>query len=147
MKRRPRGIDAKLFDLSTVLKCLFQGGLSLAVTLAIYIFIRHDHSTEAARTLAFLTLVVCNIGMILSNRSLTRSILSMWKEKNSAFTWVMTGTAAVMCLVLTVPSLKSLFRFSSVSLIDLILALAGGLMTIVLMELVKVFPSVRTRSN
>jgi Ca2+-transporting ATPase len=147
MKRRPRGIDAKLFDLSTVLKCLFQGGLSLAVTLAIYIFIRHDHSTEAARTLAFLTLVVCNIGMILSNRSLTRSILSMWKEKNSAFTWVMTGTAAVMCLVLTVPSLKSLFRFSSVSLIDLILALAGGLITIVLMELIKVFPSVRTRSN
>jgi Ca2+-transporting ATPase len=113
------------------------------VTLAIYIFIRHDHSTEAARTLAFLTLVVCNIGMILSNRSLTRSILSMLKEKNSALAWVMTGTTAVMCLVLTVPSLKSLFRFTHVSLVDLFLALAGGLVTIVLMELIKVFPAFR----
>ncbi|MDD5673710.1 MAG: cation-translocating P-type ATPase [Chitinivibrionales bacterium] len=140
MKRKPRAIDAQLFDLATVLKCFFQGGLTLVVTIAIYLFIRHDHSTEAARGLAFLTLVVCNMGMILSNRSLTRSGLSILREKNAAFKWVMTGTAALICLILTVPFLKELFRFGAVSLTDLFLALAGGLVAIVLMELLKVVP-------
>lgn len=140
MKRKPRTIDAKLFDWSTILKCLFQGGLTLAVAIAVYLFIRHDHSTDAARALAFLTVVLCNLGMILCNRSLTRSSVSMLREKNAAFKWVMTGTTAVMCLVLTIPSLKSLFRFGTVSLSDLLLALVGGLVTIALMELYKVFP-------
>jgi Ca2+-transporting ATPase len=97
MKRKPRSMDAKLFDWLTVLKCFIQGGLTLAVTIGVYLFIRHDHSADAGRTLAFFTLVVCNLGMILSNRSLTRSGLSMLREKNAAFKWVMTGTAVVCC--------------------------------------------------
>ncbi len=140
MKRNPRSMDAKLFEASTLLKCFFQGGLTLSVTLAIYLFIRHDHSTETARALAFLTLVVCNLGMILSNRSLTRSGLSMLKEKNAAFKWVMTGTIAVMCLVLTIPFLRSLYRFGPISLDDFSLALAGGFVAVLLMELLKIVP-------
>jgi Ca2+-transporting ATPase len=147
MKRKPRAIDAKLFDWSTVLKCFFQGGLTLAVTIGVYLFIRNDHSTEAARTLAFLTLVVCNLGMILTNRSLTRSSLSMLRAKNAAFKWVMTGTMVVMCLILTVPILKTLFRFGTVTMIDLAIALIGGIATVGLMELVKVIPSLRAKGN
>lgn len=140
MKRKPRSIHAKLFEGSTLLKCFFQGGLTLAVTIAIYLFIRNDHSTETARALSFLTLVVCSLGMILSNRSLTKSGITMLKEKNIAFKWVITGTVTVMCLVLTIPFLKNLYRFGSVSLNDVSLALTGGLVTIGLMELVKVIP-------
>jgi P-type Ca2+ transporter type 2C len=140
MKRPPRSIDEKLFEGATLLKCFFQGGLTLAVTIAVYLFIRHDHSTETARALAFLTLVVCNLGMILSNRSLTRSGLSMLKESNSAFKWVMTGTIAVMCLVLTLPFLRSLYRFGPISLDDFFLALAGGFVAVMLMELLKMVP-------
>ncbi len=140
MARPPRSINARLFEGSTLLKCFFQGGLTLSATIAVYLFIRHDHSVETARALAFLTLVVCNLGMILSNRSLTRSGISMLKEKNAAFKWVMTGTAAVMCLVLTIPFLRSLYRFGPVSLNDFFLALAGGIAAVSLMELLKVFP-------
>lgn len=140
MERPPRSMDEKLFEAATLLKCFFQGGLTLAVTIAVYLFIRHDHSTETARALAFLTLVVCNLGMILSNRSLTRSGISMLKEKNSAFKWVMTGTSAVTGLVLTLPFLRNLYRFGPVSLNDFFLALAGGFVAVALMELLKVFP-------
>lgn len=122
------------------MKCFFQGGLTLAVTIAVYLFIRHDHPTETARALSFLTLVVCNLGMILSNRSLTRSGLSMLKESNSAFKWVMTGTIIVMCLVLTIPFLMSLYRFGPISLDDFSLALAGGFVAVLLMELLKLVP-------
>ncbi len=140
MERPPRSMDEKLFERSTLLKCFFQGGLTLAVTIAVYLFIRHDHPTETARALSFLTLVVCNLGMILSNRSLTRSGLSMLKESNSAFKWVMTGTIIVMCLVLTIPFLMSLYRFGPISLDDFSLALAGGFVAVLLMELLKLVP-------
>lgn len=147
MKRKPRSIGEKLFDWSTILKCFFQGLLTLAVTIAVYLFIRHDHSTEAARALAFLTLVVCNLGMILSNRSLTHSGLYMLRKKNEAFKWVMSGTIIVMCLIMLLPFLKNLFRFGTVSLNDLILALTGGIVAIALMELLKVLPMLNRSKN
>ncbi len=143
MKRKPRRLNAKLFDWPTILKCLFQGGLALVVTISIYLFVRHNHSTEAARALAFFTLVVCNLGMIFSNRSLTKSSISMLREENVAFRWVMTGTIVVISLILIVPFFKHLFRFGTIPLGDTFLALAGGLLTIILMELLKMIPSFR----
>jgi len=140
MRRKPRSIDAQLFDMSTLIKCLIQGGLALLVTIAVYLFIRIDHTTEAARSLSFLTLVVSNLGMILSNRSLTRSSFSMLKEKNEAFKWVMSGTIAVLCLIMTVPFLKTLFQFGTVSFSDLLLALCGSAAAIGMMELLKIIP-------
>lgn len=146
MQRKPRSIDAKLFDRSTILKCLIQGGLALLVTLMVYMIIRQDHSTEAARTLAFLTLIISNLGMILTNRSLTRSSLSMLKQKNAAFKWVMSGTIAMLFLVMTIPFFKTLFRFSNVSLIDFSLSLLGGLVAVGLMELLKIKPFSKVHS-
>ncbi len=139
MKRKPRSIEAKLFDARTLLNCAFQGGLTLAVTLAVYLFVRRDHSDEAARALAFLTLVVCNLGMILSNRSLSRSGLSMLRAKNAAFKWVVTGAVTVLGLIMTVPFLQRLFRFGAVSGTDFFLALAGAVVAVALMEVLKVF--------
>ena len=140
MNRKPRSIDEKIFGWATVLKCILQGGLALTATIVVYLFIRHDHSVDAARALAFLTLVVSNLGMILSNRSLTQSCISMLKEKNAAFKWVLAGTSTMMCLILTVPFLKNLFRFGTVSLYDFFLALTGGIVAVAFMELLKVVP-------
>ena len=64
----------------------------------------------------------------------------MLNEKNTAFKLVLSGTLIVMCLVLTIPFLKELFRFGTVSLSDALIALTGGLIAIGLMELLKVFP-------
>ncbi len=139
MARKPRRIDAELFDRRTLLNCFFQGSLTLAVTVAVYLFVRHDHADEAARTLAFLTLVICNLGIILSNRSLSRSGFSMLREKNEAFKWVVTGTVAVLILILIVPFFRKLFRFGTVTCEDFALAVAGACMAVALMELVKVF--------
>ncbi|OGV71461.1 MAG: ATPase [Lentisphaerae bacterium RIFOXYB12_FULL_65_16] len=140
MKRNPRSLNAKLFDRRTLARCLVQGGLALAVTLAVYALVRVDHSAEAARSMAFLTLVVCNLGMILTNRSLTRSILRTLKEKNLALWWVVGGTTTVLTLVLSLPFLHRVFQFGPVTADDLALALAGGVITVLLMELLKLLP-------
>jgi Ca2+-transporting ATPase len=64
----------------------------------------------------------------------------MLREKNAAFKWVLAGTSTMMCLILTVPFLKNLFRFGTVSLYDFFLALAGGIVAVAFMELLKVVP-------
>ncbi len=140
MNRKPRGINARLFNWSTVLKCVIQGGLSLIVTIGVYMFIKNDHPAESARALAFLTLVVCNLGMILSNRSLTGSGFRMLKQKNEAFKWVLFGTISTMSIIMIIPFFKRLFQFGSVSLNDLFTALFSGIIAVSLMELLKIFP-------
>lgn len=139
MKCKPRKIDDKLFDLLAVIRCLIQGMLALASTLTVYLVFMHDHSPETARALAFLTLVVCNLGMILSNRSLTRSIIGMMKEKNIALFWVLGGATVLMTAVLTIPFLQNMFRFGQLSTTDLSIALFSGLIAVILMETVKLF--------
>jgi len=137
MRRRPRSARAKIFSRRTLLNCFFQGGLTLAVTVVVYLSVMRDHSDESARALAFLTLVICNLGMILANRSLSRSGFSMLRAKNAAFKWVVTGTVAVQGLILTVPFLKHLFRFGTITLDDFLLALGGAFVAVCLMEVVK----------
>ena len=55
--------------------------------------------------------------------------------------------AAVLCLVLTIPFLKNLFHFGAVSLNDVFLALAGGIIAVALMELMKVIPYERVNEH
>ncbi len=140
MNRNPRKINASLFNAGTLFRCIVQGIVTFGITLGIYSIVRQDHSAEAGRSLAFLTLVICNLGMILTNRSFTRSIFSMLKEKNIALWWVIGGTVTVISLVLTIPFLQGLFRFGTVTLNDLLMSLGGGFLAIFLMELVKLVP-------
>jgi Ca2+-transporting ATPase len=71
----------------------------------------------------------------------------MLRENNTAFKWVITGTAAVLCLVLTIPFLKNLFHFGAVSLNDVFLALAGGIIAVAIKELMKVIPYERVNEH
>lgn len=141
MTRKPRNVKANLFDIRTLFRCLVQGGLTLVVTLFIYAYVKNDHPAEAARSLAFLTLVLCNLGMILTNRSLKRSILSMLGEKNNALLWVVGGTMATLVVILILPFFQKLFKFGVVSIKDFIISLSGALLTIIIMELLKLLPS------
>jgi P-type Ca2+ transporter type 2C len=137
MSRKPRSINEQLFNRTTLIKCIFQGGITLLSTILVYMYVRDSHTDTTARALAFLTLVVCNLGMILTNRSFTRSCISMLREKNEAFKWVISGTSIVMLLILTVPFLKNLFQFGQISLLDLLLAFSGGIAAVLLMEVLK----------
>lgn len=138
MKHKPRSVDAKLFDKGALLNGFFQGGLTLLLTVAAYWWFLHSqHTDEASRTLAFLMLVVCNLGMILTNRSLSRSGISMLREKNQAFKWVVGGTVVLLVLIMTVPFLMRLFRFGRLTLDDVVIVLFGAFVSIISMEMAK----------
>jgi Ca2+-transporting ATPase len=81
--------------------------------------------------------VVANLALILTNRSWTRTILSMMREPNRVLWWVVGGAGAVLCLVLFVPWMQRLFHFSSPHLGDLTICLAVGACSVIWFEILK----------
>ena len=126
MRRPPRRTDARLFSRNTVARALFQGLSVLAVCLGIAILAHRSHGPETARTLAFATLVVCSLVIILVNRSATRSVFGMIRVPNPALWWVVAGTGVCLTAILTVPILQRLFAFAPLHAGDLALSLAAG---------------------
>jgi P-type Ca2+ transporter type 2C len=94
---------------------------------------------DTRRALAFTTLVVANLCLILTNRSWTRTIFSMFREPNRALWWVVGGAAAGMGLILYVPFLRSLFHFNALDAADVALCVGAGVVSILWFELLKLW--------
>lgn len=140
MSRMPRNIRAPLFDRSTITFSLLQGLSVLAVVLAVYLISLHRGQGDLeARALSFTTLIIANIGLILTNRSWSRSILETLRSPNTALWYVSGGAVLFLAAVLYVPFLNSLFRFSTLHVNDLILCLFAGAVSILWFEGFKKF--------
>ena len=142
MKRPPRNSRNRLFSQGTLLLSLFQGASVLAAIIALLaISARLGYADEnSRRTLAFIALVIANLGLILTNRSWNRTIFSMFREPNRALWWVVGGAIAAMTLLLNVPFLRELFHFNSLHLADILLSIAAGIASILWFELLKLTP-------
>jgi Ca2+-transporting ATPase len=118
---------------------LLQGASVLAVVLGIFLVSRsYGESQEMGRALAFTTLVVANLGLILTNRSWSRTIPSTMKMPNKALWWVLGGATAFMAAALYVPALQGLFHFTGPRAESQALCLAAGAVSVLWFEGVKV---------
>ncbi|MBI5375007.1 MAG: cation-translocating P-type ATPase [Candidatus Schekmanbacteria bacterium] len=142
MGRPPRKLGVPLFDRKMITYSILQGAIVLMVVMAVYVIALYRGQGELdARTLCFTTLIVANIGLILTNRSWSRSILSTFRNPNSALWWVLGGAILFLGIVLYVPFFKELFRFSTLHGIDIIICVSAGIMSILWFEVLKAFRS------
>jgi Ca2+-transporting ATPase len=140
MSRPPRNPRERLFSLKSFGLSLLQGFSVLAIVLGVFIATRLlGHSENNARGLTFAALVVANLGLILANRSWTRTIISMMKEPNGALRWVLIGALGFLGLALYVPFLRRLFHFEALHFLDLFICLVAGAASILWFEALKVF--------
>jgi Ca2+-transporting ATPase len=138
MKRPPRQRDERLFTGRTLALSLLQGGVVLAIVLLIYIAALTRGLGEAeVRTLTFTTIVIANLGLILTNRSWSESLLTTLRSPNRALWWVFLGTLACLSLVLLIPGLRDLFRFGPVPPLDLAICASAGVLSVVWFEIFK----------
>ena len=135
MKHKPRKLDDPLFGSSTMLVGLLQGLLTLIATLGVYLFVIEDHGDESARALAFTTLIICNLGLILANRSASSSILAALARKNSALWWVVGITMALLILTHTWDFAREICKFAPFPLAELFYSLGAAFLVIVVMEI------------
>jgi Ca2+-transporting ATPase len=138
MRRPPRRVDAPLFDRRVVIVSLLQGLSLLAVSMICFrIGLDHTASDDAARAMAFTTLIAGNVGLILVNRSWSASILSVVGKRNLAAWAVVAGAVATLAAALLVPFFQRLFRFGPLPLHDAGIAAGLGLVALAWFEVVK----------
>ena len=139
MRRPPRDPNEPVFSRRTMSISILQGLSVLFIVLAIFsIVLYRGQGAEDARALTFTALIIANLALIFTNRSWSRSIVTTLRSPNTALWWVTGGAFVVLGLVLYVPFLRDLFGFTRLHLIDLAIALAAGIASVLWFEILKV---------
>jgi Ca2+-transporting ATPase len=148
MSRRPRSQGETLFSRKTVLLSLMQGFFVLCTVMALFWFFRlQGESDMALRALTFTTLMTANLSLILTNRSWSRTIIGSMRFPNAALIPVIAGAILFLGIVLYVPFFITLFRFSTVHFIDLLICIAAGIGSVLWFEMLKLFGFLKSDSH
>jgi Ca2+-transporting ATPase len=138
MERPPRKAAEPLFTRKTMTVNIMQGLSVLAIVLAVYIIsVNLGQSVNASRALTFTTLVIANLGLIFTNRSWSRTVVSSLRNKNNALWIVTAGTILFLGLILFVPFLQNLFMFAPINSLDVLMSIIAGALSIVWFEILK----------
>ncbi len=136
MKRPPRNPKEPLLGIKTIGMSILQGISVLLIVLGIfvYFFVYRMESPEEARALSFTTLIIANLGLILTNRSWSRTIFATLRTPNRALWWVIGGAVFFLSLVLYIPVIRGLFKFSFLHTSDLLICITAGITSILWFE-------------
>ncbi len=146
MQRPPRDRKEPLFNGKTVGLSLLQGVIVLAVTLAVYrLSLVLNLGDAEARTLTFTTLVIANLGLILTNRNWSATIFTSFRARNIALRWIVSSAVVFLGLVIYVPWLRDLFHFEILNGVDVLICVGAGLVSVLWFEVVKYFSRKKNR--
>jgi len=138
MKRPPRKSSEPLFSRKMVLLSLMQGFIVLAVVLSVFWFSVSKGDTESeVRALVFTTLMISNLGLILTNRSWSQPFVATMRYPNKALFPVVAGALLFLGVVLYIPFFVHFFRFSALHSSDIFLCLFAGIGSVLWFEVVK----------
>jgi len=139
MNRPPKKLNESFFGAKKILFSSIQGIGILVTTLTVYfVALNLGYETKEVRAMAFTTLIISNIAVILTNRSWTDNIFKIIATPNEAVLWVVGGAIFFLALILNVPFFLELFQFNKLVLIDIVICTLAGLSTIIWFEIYKV---------
>jgi Ca2+-transporting ATPase len=140
MDRPPRDPNAPLFSSHALGLSLLQGLSVLVIVMAVFTVSLYRGQGEAeARALTYTTLIFANLGLILANRSWTRTILETMSTPNPALWWVVGGALVFLAMAIYVPFLREIFSFAYLHLIDIAICFTAGIGSILWFEALKIF--------
>jgi len=130
MDRPPRRLDEPLLGGHGLLLGVVQGLAVLFAALGLFGWALAAHGEPVARALAFATMVLGNLGLIVLNRAGTRPLLATLATRNRPQAWVSTGAVGFLVLALGVPEVRDLFGFATPHPELLALSVAGALLSL-----------------
>ena len=140
MNRPPKRIDEHFFGAKKIWFSCLQGLGILIITLAVYLIgLRLGYDDKEVRAMTFITLIVSNISVILTNRSWSHNIFKIIATPNRALLWVGGSAFFFLALILNIPFFLNLFQFHKLGLINIVICCLAGLSTIVWFEIYKMF--------
>jgi len=138
MRRPPRDPQAPLFTMRFIAWSLLQGVVVLAVVAGLFVAALRSGLPEAdVRALAFAALVATNAGLVLVNRSESRSVLAAFRQRNPALWWMLGATSVILAAILLIAPARHLFGFGPLHSDDVGIALVAGIAALGLLDLLK----------
>jgi len=140
MNRPPKRIDERFFGAKKIWFSCLQGLGILIITLAVYLIgLRLGYDDKEVRAMTFITLIVSNISVILTNRSWADNIFKIIATPNRALLWVGGSAFFFLMLILNIPFFLNLFQFHKPGLVNIVICSFAGLSSIVWFEIYKMF--------
>jgi P-type Ca2+ transporter type 2C len=138
MRRPPRAPDESLFSGAFIVWSLLQGALAFALVAVIFVIaFRSGMPEREVRALAFFSLIVAIVSLILVNRSFSASLLTALRRPNRTLAAVLSAITVVLALTMLWPFASDLFAFGPLHPDDLALTLGAGVVVLVSLELLK----------
>lgn len=140
MRRPPRPLHQRIFDTKLLGISALQGVGALVAVMVLLLYVHSAGKNELeVRTMAFTTLVLANVLLIVTNLSWHKNFFVILTRKNTALWTVIIGTLFAMTVVLNQPFLRSLFHFSSLHIDDLGIVSVTAILSVLWFELAKKF--------
>jgi Ca2+-transporting ATPase len=145
MEQPPRRLGQPIFDRSTLGIAVMQGLGVLAAVIVVYLWgVSGDRPATEVRTLAFATLVLANVGLILVNRSWRLSIAGTFAERhNPTLKWILGITLGFLVLLVELPPLRAAFDLGPIRPVEWAVPLLAAVVGLAWFEIRKVLRAVR----
>lgn len=138
MARRPRDPVERFFGWRKIGTSILRGLMLLAAVMVVYFAsIREGHSDGEVRAIAFSSLIIGNVFLILTSLSRTRSVISVILERNVAALAIVAAAMVILVLITFVAALRQLFSFEYPGLRHFIIAVAASGLMLVILEVIK----------
>lgn len=138
MSRPPRNPNDLFFGFRKIISSLMRGILLFTMVLLVYFLsIRDGHTAEEVRAIAFSSLIIGNVFLILTSLSNTRSFVSILREKNLSVLFISITALVLLFLTISIPFLQSIFSFQFAGYSHFIISIAGASVMLLIFEITK----------
>jgi Ca2+-transporting ATPase len=135
MQRPPRNPNELFFGWHKMVFSLIQGLLLLIMVLVVYFLSIHEgHNEREVRAIAFSSLIIGNIFLILTSLSKTRNFISILMEKNIAVLLIIAIALTLLFLIISVPALQQIFNFQFPGYNHFISSITGAAIILLIFE-------------
>lgn len=139
MTRKPRPRDESFFGAKRILASVFKGLLLLMMVIFVYfISLKEGHTEKEVRAIAFTSLILGNVFLILTNLSNTKSFISVLFEKNLTILIMLPLVFAMLFSIIYFPFLQNVFSFEFPGFKHLIPSVLGALAILFIFETIKI---------
>ncbi len=135
MQRPPRNPNELFFGWHKMVFSLIQGLLLLIMVLVVYFLSIHEgHNEREVRAIAFSSLIIGNIFLILTSLSKTRNFISILMEKNIAVILIIAIALTLLFVIISVPALQQIFSFQFPGYNHFISSITGAAIILLIFE-------------
>ncbi len=157
MKEKPRTLNENFFSHGAGRRIILAGFLISALTMVAFLLGYHlrgfsafaadipEEVHEYARTLAFLTIITCQLFYSFALRSEYKSIFKVGAFSNKYLVGAVIFGLVIQLMVLYIPFMKEAFKLQYLNLNDWLMVLGLGLIPLAANEILKIFTGQKHR--